>query len=145
MMTPIVHSYSLYTRTGITAAKKGQVNVTSTLDNETLNPSGTLGTGAPTHHRYSDVVVGHESPAFVGGQNSVWRSSLKTRKRPRPDRTKTDQDQKFSRPIKTVTMVRSAVHRHSQKLKTGQRPVLAVSTGFSALKYGRSQAWIFLF
>jgi len=76
---------------------------------------------------------------------SVWRSSLKTGKRPRPDWTKTNQDRKFSGPIKTITMVRSSVYRHSQKLKTRQRPVLVVSTGFSALKSGRSQARIFLF
>jgi len=68
--------------------------------------------------------------------NSVWRSSLKTGKRPRPDRTKTDQDRKFSRPIKTVTAVRSSVHHHSRKLKTRQRPVLAVSTGFFSFKFG---------
>ena len=36
---------------------------------------------------------------------SVWRSSLKTGKRPRPDGTRTDQDWKFSRLIKTITAV----------------------------------------
>ena len=69
---------------------------------------------------------------FTSQSTSVRRSSLKTGKRPRPDQTKTDQDRKFSRPIKTRTAVRSSVHRRSRKLKTGQRPVLAVSTGFSA-------------
>jgi len=65
---------------------------------------------------------------------SVWRSSLKTGKRPRPDRTITDQDWKFSGPIKTVTAVQSSVHRHFGKLKTEQRLVLAVSTGLFSLK-----------
>jgi len=63
---------------------------------------------------------------------SVWRSSLKTGKRPRLDRTKTDQDQKFLRPIKTVTMVWSLVHPYFGKWKTGKRLVLAVSTGLLA-------------
>jgi len=58
----------------MTAAKKGQVDVTSTSDNETPNPSGTLGTGAPTRRRYSDVVVGRESPVFVGGQKDLNKS-----------------------------------------------------------------------
>ena len=78
-----------------------------------------------------------EQPHQISAENkliSVWRSSLKTGKRPWPDRTKTDQDRKFSRLIKTVTAVRSSVHRHSRKLKTGQRPVFAVSTGFLASK-----------
>jgi hypothetical protein len=64
---------------------------------------------------------------------SVWMSSFKTGKRPRLDWTKTDQDQKFSRPIKTITVVRFSVYCQSQKLETGQRPVLVVSTGFFSL------------
>jgi len=64
---------------------------------------------------------------------SVWRSSLKTGKRPRLDRTKTDQDRKFSGPIKTITAVRSSVHVHFRNLKTEQRLVLVVSTGLSSL------------
>ena len=60
---------------------------------------------------------------------SVWRSSCKTAKRPRLDWTRTNQDQKFSGLIRTVTVVRSLVHQHFQKLKTEQRPVLAVLTG----------------
>ena len=65
---------------------------------------------------------------------SVWRSSLKTGKRPRPDQTKTDQDWKFLRPIKTVTAVQSSVHLYFGKWKTGKRLVLAVSTGLLASK-----------
>ncbi len=63
----------------------------------------------------------------------LWRSSYKTGKRPRPDRTLTDQDRKFSGPMKTVTAVRSSVHHHLGKSKTGQRPVFAVSTGLFGL------------
>ena len=74
MTTPIVHSYSLHAQTGVTAAKKSQVDAASTSDNETPNSSGTLGTGALTRHRYSDVVVGCESPALVGGQKDINKS-----------------------------------------------------------------------
>ena len=43
-------------------------------------------------------------------------------KRPRPDWTSTDQDQKFTRPIKTITAVWSSVHQHfgmKDQAKTG--------------------------
>ena len=55
--------------------------------------------------------------------HSAWKSGLGTAKRPRLNRTKTDQDRKFPGPIKTVTAVWSSVYHHSENLKTDQRPV----------------------
>jgi len=66
--------------------------------------------------------------------SSVWTSSYKTGKRPRPDRTKTDQDRRFSRPIKTVTAVRSSVPCHFKIFKTDKNRSQPVSTGFYSLK-----------
>ena len=53
---------------------------------------------------------------------SVWESGHRTEKRPRPDRTKTDQDRKILGPQKTVTAVRSTVHRNLECAKTGLNP-----------------------
>src|SRR5277367_2904262 len=60
---------------------------------------------------------------------SAWRSSLKTGKKPRPDWTRTDQDLKILRLVKTGTAVRSSVFHNFKIYKTGKRPVFAVSTG----------------
>src|SRR5712675_2839330 len=49
---------------------------------------------------------------------SVWKSSYKTGKRLRLDWTKTDQDWKFTRLIKTTTMVQSLVHHIFKVFKT---------------------------
>ena len=70
---------------------------------------------------------------------SVWRSSCKTAKRPRPDRTRTDQDRKFSGPIKTATAVRSSVYRYFKIFKTDKnrsQPVFtALEAGYSNMRY----------
>ena len=55
---------------------------------------------------------------------SVWKSSPRTRKKPGPDWTVTDQDRKFQRPIKTATAVQSSVFEIFKNLKTDIRPVL---------------------
>jgi hypothetical protein len=65
---------------------------------------------------------------------SAWKSSPKTGKRPRPDRTLTDQDRKISRPIKTATAVWSSVPLHLAKLKTDQNRFKPVVTGLSGPK-----------
>ena len=65
--------------------------------------------------------------------HSVWKSSYKTGNRPGPDRTLTDQDRKFSGPIKTVTAVWSLVHHHFQIFKTDENRLQPVSTGLSSL------------
>ena len=54
---------------------------------------------------------------------SVWKSSLGTAKRPRPDWTSTDQDRKNDGPVKTATAVRSPVHRNFGFVKTDEKPV----------------------
>src|SRR5271168_2508918 len=51
---------------------------------------------------------------------SALKSSYKTGKKPRLDRTTTDQDRKTSRPVRTVTAVRSSVHPFSKNLKTDE-------------------------
>ena len=63
------------------------------------------------------------------GWTSVWKSSPKTGKKPRPDRTITDQDRKISGPIKTATTVRSSVHLHLANLKTDKNRFGLVATG----------------
>jgi hypothetical protein len=59
-------------------AKKGQVNATSTSDNETPNPSGTMDTNEtstrPRYISYGDIVLGRESPNFTGGQLVINKS-----------------------------------------------------------------------
>jgi len=55
---------------------------------------------------------------------SAWKSSLKTAKKLRPNRTQTTQDQKFPGPPKTATTVRSTVHWQFEEWKTEQKPVL---------------------
>ena len=59
-------------------------------------------------------------------ETSVWKSSYKTGKRPRLDQTLTDQDQKLSGPIKTITVVQSLVFQLWEIIKTDKnrfRPV----------------------
>src|SRR5712672_2703717 len=68
-------------------------------------------------------------------RTSVWKSSCKTGKRLRLDQTKTDQDWKFTRLIKTTTMVQSLVHRIFKVFKTSLNQSQPVSTGLSGLKY----------
>jgi len=55
----------------------------------------------------SEAVEGDSGVFSVGG--SAWKSSLKTAKKPRPNRTQTAQDWKFPGPSKTATAVRSSV------------------------------------
>ena len=57
---------------------------------------------------------------------SVWSSSCKTAKRPRPDQTKTNQDQKISRPIKTKDC--SPVFGPLTFLKMKDRPKSSLSS-----------------
>ena len=64
----------------------------------------------------------------------VWKSSYKTGKRLRLDWTKTDQDWKFTRLIKTTTMVQSLVHHIFKVFKTSKNRSEPVSTGLSGLK-----------
>ena len=61
---------------------------------------------------------------------SVWKSSYKTGKKPRPDWTLTVQDQDFSGPIKTATAVRSLVYHYFKIFKTNKNQSQPVSTGF---------------
>src|SRR5712671_7912411 len=65
---------------------------------------------------------------------SVWKSSCTTGKRLRLDWTKTDQDWKFTRLIKTTTMVQSLVHHIFKVFKTSKNQSKPVSTGLSGLK-----------
>jgi len=65
---------------------------------------------------------------------SVWKSSCKTGKRLRLDQTRTDQDWKFTRLIKTTTMVQSLVHHIFKVFKTSKNQSKPVSTGLSGLK-----------
>ena len=51
---------------------------------------------------------------------SVWKSSYKTGKKPRPNRTLTDQDRKFPGPLKTVNPVRSSVYCYFKISKTDE-------------------------
>src|SRR5277367_5039541 len=51
--------------------------------------------------------------------DSAWRSGLRTGKRPRLDRTRTDQDRKIVRPVRTETAVRSSVLHNFKFQKTG--------------------------
>jgi len=55
--------------------------------------------------------------------SSDWKSGLKTTKRPRLNRTRTDQDRKFPGPTKTVTVVRSSVFHNFGIFETIKRPV----------------------
>jgi hypothetical protein len=55
--------------------------------------------------------------------SSAWKSSLKTVKKLRPNRTQTDQDQKNDGPVKTATAVWSPVHRYFGFAKTDEKPV----------------------
>src|SRR5271168_3945506 len=55
----------------------------------------------------------------VHGTLSAWRSGLGTGKRPRLDRTRTDQDRKIVRPLRTETAVRSSVLHNFKFQKTG--------------------------
>jgi len=54
---------------------------------------------------------------------SAWKSSLKTAKKPRLNRTQTAQDRKFPGPSKTATTVRSSVPQDFGNFKTDKRPV----------------------
>src|SRR5271168_547389 len=54
-------------------------------------------------------------------ETSALKSSYKTGKKPRLDRTTTDQNRKTSRPVRTVTAVRSLVHPFSKNLKTDEK------------------------
>ena len=65
---------------------------------------------------------------------SVWKSSCKTGKRLRLDQTKTDQDWKFTRLIKTTTIVQSLVYHIFKVFKTSLNQSQPVSTGLSGLK-----------
>ena len=67
-------------------------------------------------------------------RSSVWKSSYKTGKRPRPDRTWTDQDRKFSGPIKTASAVRSSVSCIFRIFKTDENRSQPVSTGLYSLE-----------
>jgi ribonucleotide reductase beta subunit family protein with ferritin-like domain len=55
--------------------------------------------------------------------DSAWKSSLKTAKKPRPNRTQTNQDRKNDGPVKTATAVRSPVHRYFGFAETDEKPV----------------------
>ena len=59
----------------------------------------------------SELMMG-EVYIFATCGTSVCKSSYKIGKRLRLDQTTTDQDRKFARPIKTVTMVWSSVLYH---------------------------------
>jgi hypothetical protein len=77
----------------------------------------------------------HPQISNMTSATSVWRSSYKTGKRPRLDRTITDQDRKIPRPIETVTAVRSSVHHHFKIFKTDENRSQLVPTGLFSLKY----------
>jgi hypothetical protein len=66
----------------------------------------------------------------------AWKFTLKIGKRLGPDWTKTDQDQKISRLIKTgsATAVWSLVHHDFENFKTDENWLQLVSTVFPALK-----------
>jgi hypothetical protein len=66
---------------------------------------------------------------------SAWKSSLKTAKKLRPNRTQTTQDRKFPGPSKTATAVRSSVHPNLEFAKTDENRFTPVSTGLSVHKF----------
>ena len=70
------------------------------------------------------IALGRE-PTYEGLTipDSAWKSSLKTAKKPRLNRTQTAQDRKFPGPSKTATAVQSSVHQDFGNFKTDKRPV----------------------
>ena len=84
------------------------------------------------HHPSTNLKIPHRNAIKhrimqMGEDNieltSVWKSSLKTGKKPGLDQTKTGKDRKLVRPVKTETMVWSSVHHNSKYVRTDQRPV----------------------
>ena len=77
----------------------------------------------PTDPQARSTPRGAASATKSPVSSSAWKSSLKTAKKPRLNRTQTFQDRKFPGPSKTATAVWSSVPQDFGNFKTNKRPV----------------------